>query len=179
VGYLSTLGNSTQVPRGASFRCWIPRWGTPVRGSIHLRASFRNASIQLVTGVCPQIPRRPPLPRCAGSLPANPPKTSSGESAQRLARLRLQPASVRTRGKSFLRGVQAPGAIATSRLSESWPRVKLIVPNALEWRNWQTQQTQNAFSLILTFSIETHRFQIRQPLGCVSNRSDCEGIREL
>ena len=88
-------------------------------------------------------PQTAPLPRCAGSLPANTPKTSSGESAQRLARLRLQPASVRTRGKSFLRGVQAPGAIATSRLSESWPRVKLIVPNALEWRNWQTQQTQN------------------------------------
>jgi hypothetical protein len=31
----------------------------------------------------------------------------------------------------------------TYRLSESSPRAKLIVPRPLEWRNWQTQQTQN------------------------------------
>jgi hypothetical protein len=53
------------------------------------------------------------------------------------------PSSVRPaplRGERSRLGVGAPG---TSRLSESSSRVKLIVPNALEWRNWQTQQTQN------------------------------------
>ena len=30
-----------------------------------------------------------------------------------------------------------------TELSEIEPRVKLVFPIALEWRNWQTQQTQN------------------------------------
>ena len=33
--------------------------------------------------------------------------------------------------------------IATSELREIAARAKLILPMALEWRNWQTQQTQN------------------------------------
>ena|SRR5208283_4489613 len=31
----------------------------------------------------------------------------------------------------------------TTELSEIMARAKLIYPMALEWRNWQTQQTQN------------------------------------
>src|SRR5271167_1823071 len=33
--------------------------------------------------------------------------------------------------------------VFSKRLSESVARAKLIFPNELEWRNWQTQQTQN------------------------------------
>ena len=35
------------------------------------------------------------------------------------------------------------GGIETTELSEIAARAKLIFPIALEWRNWQTQQTQN------------------------------------
>ena len=35
------------------------------------------------------------------------------------------------------------GKTATTGLREMAARVKLIFPIALEWRNWQTQQTQN------------------------------------
>ena len=36
-----------------------------------------------------------------------------------------------------------PGKTATTGLSEMVARAKLLVPIVLEWRNWQTQQTQN------------------------------------
>ena len=35
------------------------------------------------------------------------------------------------------------GEVVITELSEIVARAKLIVPIALEWRNWQTQQTQN------------------------------------
>jgi hypothetical protein len=35
----------------------------------------------------------------------------------------------------------------TTELSEIAARAKLIFATALEWRNWQTQQTQNLLSI--------------------------------
>src|SRR5208337_2664097 len=43
----------------------------------------------------------------------------------------------------FGKRVVTKGNDETTELSEIVARAKLIFPMALEWRNWQTQQTQN------------------------------------
>src|SRR5208337_780038 len=43
----------------------------------------------------------------------------------------------------FGKRVVTKGNDETTELSEIVARAKLIYPMALEWRNWQTQQTQN------------------------------------
>ena len=68
---------------------------------------------------------------------------------------------------------------AITGLSEIVARAKLMFPIVLEWRNWQTQQTQNAFLVTSTFSIITDKFKIQQPLGCISHCSYCEGFRGI